>query len=320
MTKPEVFVSRVIPETGMKILEEHCRVTVNEADEPLTKAELIQKLQGKDGALVMLSDQIDRELIAACPQLKAVSNLAVGYNNIDVEAARKAGITATNVPEVLTEATADLTWALLMAVGRRIVEADEYLRAGKFSSWGPKLLLGRDIYGKTLGIIGFGDIGKAVGKRAKGFDMEVLYNKRQPLSLTKEQELGVSYRELEDLLIESDYISINAPLNEGTYHLIGTEELSLMKESAYLINTGRGPIIDEKALVEALKAGEIAGAGLDVFENEPDVEPGLLDMDNVVLTPHIGSASREARYELAEIAAADLIAALTDGEVKNPVT
>lgn len=320
MAKPEVFVSRVIPETGMKILEKHCRVTVNEADEPLTKAELIQKLQGKDGALVMLSDQIDRELIEACPQLKAVSNLAVGYNNIDVEAARNAGIIATNVPEVLTEATADHTWALLLAVGRRIVEADEYLRAGKFSSWGPKLLLGRDIYGKTLGIIGFGDIGKAVGKRAKGFDMEVLYNKRQPLSLTKEQELGVSHRELEDLLTESDYISINAPLNEGTYHLIGIEELSLMKETAYLINTGRGPIIDEKALVEALKAGEIAGAGLDVFENEPEVEPALLEMDNVVLTPHIGSASREARYELAEIAASDLVAALTDGEVKNPVT
>ncbi len=304
----------------MTILEESCDVTVNEKDEQLLKAELIKNLQDKDGALVMLSDKIDRELIESCPNLKAVSNLAVGYNNIDVEAAKEADIIATNVSEVLTEATAELTWALLMAIARRIVEADKFLRAGKFNSWGPKLLMGNDIYGKNLGIIGFGDIGQAVARKAAGFDMEIAYNKRNKLSIATEKRLGVKYKNLPQLLAESDFITINAPLNSETYHMIGTEELEIMKETAYIINTGRGPIIDEKALVEALKEGVIAGAALDVFENEPEVEPGLLELDNVVLTPHIGSASREARYELAEKAASDLVAALTGGEVENPVT
>ena len=320
MSKPEVYVSRVIPETGLNILEEKCDVTVNEEDKQLSKYELIDNLKGKDGALVMLSDEIDRELIEACPDLKAVSNLAVGYNNIDVQAAKEAGIIATNVPGVLTEATAELTWALLMAVARRVVEADKFLRAGKFKSWGPKLLMGNDIYGKKLGIIGFGDIGQAVARKAAGFNMEIFYNKRNRLSIPAEKRLGVEYKKLPQLLAESDYITVNAPLNSDTYHLIGTEELQIMKETAYIINTGRGPIIDEKALVKALRENVIAGAGLDVFENEPDVEPGLLELDNVVLTPHIGSASKEARYELAEKAASDLVAALTGGEVENPVT
>ncbi|MFW5790070.1 MAG: 2-hydroxyacid dehydrogenase [Bacillota bacterium] len=320
LNKPKVYVSRIIPETGMNILKENCEVTVNQKDEQLSKRELIENLKDKDGALVMLSDEIDRELIEVCPDLKAVSNLAVGYNNIDVEAAREAGIIATNVPEVLTEATAELTWALLMAVARRVVEADKFLRAGKFDGWGPQLLMGNDIYGKKLGIIGFGDIGQAVARKAAGFDMEIAYNKRTRLSMTTEKRLGVEYKNIPQLLAESDYITINAPLNSESYHLIGTEELQIMKETAYIINTGRGPIIDEKALVEALKEGVIAGAALDVFENEPDVEPGLLELDNVVLTPHIGSASKEARYELAEKAASDLVAALTGGEVKNPVT
>jgi len=320
LSKPEVYVSRVIPETGLNILEEKCDVTVNEEDKQLSKSELIDNLKGKDGALVMLSDEIDRELIEACPDLKAVSNLAVGYNNIDVQAAKEAGIIATNVPGVLTEATAELTWALLMAVARRVVEADKFLRAGKFKSWGPKLLMGNDIYGKKLGIIGFGDIGQAVARKAAGFNMEIFYNKRNRLSIPAEKRLGVEYKKLPQLLAESDYITVNAPLNSDTYHLIGTEELQIMKETAYIINTGRGPIIDEKALVKALRENVIAGAGLDVFENEPDVEPGLLELDNVVLTPHIGSASKEARYELAEKAASDLVAALTGGEVENPVT
>ena len=320
MSKPKVYVSRVIPETGMNILEDSCDVTVNEKDEQLSKDELIENLKDKDGALVMLSDEIDRELIEACPNLKVVSNLAVGYNNIDVDAVKEAGIIATNVPGVLTEATAELTWALLMAVARRVIEADKFLRAGKFKSWGPKLLMGNDIYGKKLGIIGFGDIGQAVARRAAGFDMEIAYNKRNRLSIAIEKRLGVEYKKLPRLLAESDYITINAPLNSDTYHMISTEELQIMKETAYIINTGRGPIIDEKALVKALKEGVIAGAALDVFENEPEVEPGLLELDNVVLTPHIGSASKEARYELAEKAASDLVAALTGGEVENPVT
>ncbi len=320
MSKPKVYVSRVIPKTGMNILEDSCDVTVNEKDEQLSKDKLIENLKDKDGALVMLSDKIDRELIEACPNLKAVSNLAVGYNNIDVEAAKEAGIIATNVPEVLTEATAELTWALLMAVARRVVEADKFLRAGKFDDWGPMLLMGNDIYGKKLGIIGFGDIGQAVARKAAGFDMEIAYNKRNKLSIATEKRLGVEYKNIPQLLAESDYITINAPLNSETYHMIGTEELQIMKETAYIINTGRGPIIDEKALVEALKNGVIAGAALDVFENEPEVESGLLELDNVILTPHIGSASKEARYELAEKAASDLVAALTGGEVENPVT
>lgn len=320
MSKPKVYVSRVIPKTGMNILEDSCDVTVNEKDEQLSKDKLIENLKDKDGALVMLSDEIDRELIEVCPNLKAVSNLAVGYNNIDVEAAKEAGIIATNVPEVLTEATAELTWALLMAVARRVVEADKFLRAGKFDDWGPMLLMGNDIYGKKLGIIGFGDIGQAVARKAAGFDMEIAYNKRNKLSIATEKRLGVEYKNIPQLLAESDYITINAPLNSETYHMIGTEELQIMKETAYIINTGRGPIIDEKALVEALKNGVIAGAALDVFENEPEVESGLLELDNVILTPHIGSASKEARYELAEKAASDLVAALTGGEVENPVT
>ena len=320
MSKPKVYVSRVIPKTGMNILEDSCDVTVNEKDEQLSKDKLIENLKDKDGALVMLSDEIDRELIEACPNLKAVSNLAVGYNNIDVEAAKEAGIIATNVPEVLTEATAELTWALLMAVARRVVEADKFLRSGKFDDWRPMLLMGNDIYGKKLGIIGFGDIGQAVARKAAGFDMEIAYNKRNKLSIATEKRLGVEYKNIPQLLAESDYITINAPLNSETYHMIGTEELQIMKETAYIINTGRGPIIDEKALVEALKNGVIAGAALDVFENEPEVESGLLELDNVILTPHIGSASKEARYELAEKAASDLVAALTGGEVENPVT
>lgn len=320
LKRPKVYVSRIIPKTGMNILEENCDVTVNEKDEQLSKPELIDNLKDKDGALVMLSDKIDRELIEACPDLKAVSNLAVGYNNIDVEAAKEAGIIATNVPEVLTEATAELTWALLMAVARRVVEADKFLRAGKFKGWGPQLLMGNDIYGKKLGIIGFGDIGQAVARKAAGFDMEVFYNKRNRLSIATEKKLGVEYKDIPKLLAESDYITINAPLNPESYHLISTEELQIMKETAYIINTGRGPIIDEKAMVEALKEGIIAGAALDVFENEPEIEPGLLELDNVVLTPHIGSASREARYELAEKAASDLVAALKGGKVENPVT
>lgn len=302
----------MIPDDGMQLLYERCEVTVNPHDRVLTRDELLEGVRGADALLCLLTDTIDDELMAANPQLKVISNYAVGFNNIDIKAATKRGIPVCNTPGVLTDATADLAWTLLMSTARRVVEGDAFVRQGKFKGWGPMLLLGADITGKTLGIVGMGRIGQAVAKRAKGFDMTILYHDVAPVPQA-EEAFGAKYVELDELLKESDFVTLHAPLLPSTHHLIGEQQLQLMKKTAILVNTARGPLIDEKALVKALQNRVIAGAGLDVFEEEPQLAPGLAELDNVVLLPHLGSATVETRSKMAVLAAKNLLAVL-DGE------
>ncbi|HHT11424.1 MAG: D-glycerate dehydrogenase [Atribacterota bacterium] len=311
MTKPRIFVTRRIPQEGLEILKRCCQVEVSDYDGVIPRSLLLEKVKDTDGLLVLLTDMIDKKVIvAAGKKLRVISNYAVGYNNIDVVEATKRGIMVTNTPGVLTETTADLAWALLMCIGRRIVEGDKLVRAGKFRGWEPMLLLGTDIHESTLGLIGFGRIGQAMARRAKGFNLKVIYYDREPVPPIIEKELGASYVSFDELLRKSDFISVHVPLTEETFHLIGQEEFSMMKKESYLINTARGPIIDEKALVKALKGGVIRGAALDVFENEPAIEQELMNMDNVVIVPHIGSASYRTRTKMAIMAAKNLISAL----------
>ncbi len=315
MARKKVFVTRTIPQEGLKMLYDHFDVQVSDYDGVIPKQMLIEKVKGVDGLLCLLTDTVDREVMdAAGPQLKVIANYAVGYNNIDIEEATKRGIMVTNTPGVLTETTADLAWALMMAISRRIVEGDKFVRAGKFRGWEPMLLLGTDLHGATLGIIGFGRIGQAVAKRALGFDMKVLYYSRSRISEQIEKELKATYVDLNTLLRESDFVTLHLPLTKQTYHLIKEEQLRMMKKESYLINTARGPVVDEKALVKALKNNWIRGAALDVFENEPQIEPELLKMDNVVLTPHLGSASYRTRTRMSVMAAENIIKALM-GEI-----
>lgn len=308
--RPKVFVTRRIPEPGLDMLREKCDIEVNPEDRVLTRAEIIEGIKGKDGLLCLLTDTIDGEIMDVNPKLKVISNYAVGFNNIDIPAATKRGIPVTNTPGVLTDTTADFAWALLMATARRVVEGDKFTRAGKYKGWGPMLLLGCDVYGKTLGIVGLGRIGQAVAKRARGFDMRVVYFDEYRLAEEKEKELGVEYLPFEEVLKVADFISIHVPLMESTHHLFGAPQFEQMKRNAIFINTSRGPVVDEKALVEALKSGKIAGAGLDVYEEEPLLAPGLADLDNVVLAPHIASATVETRTKMATMAATNLLAAL----------
>jgi len=318
--KYQVFLTRKIPQAALDLLPEEVELEANEEDRVLTKEEIIKGVKGKDGLLCLLTDQIDEEVIeAAGPQLKIIANYAVGYNNIDVKAATKRKIPVTNTPGVLTETTADLAFALMMAIGRRIVESDKYTREGKFKGWGPLLQLGSDIHGKTLGIIGCGRIGAAVARRAaKGFNMKVKYydNKRRE---ELEQELGIEFSPMEEILRTADYLTLHVPLTAETKHLIGKEELQKMKKTAYLINTSRGAVIKEKELLEALKTKEIAGAALDVYENEPEITKGLEKLDNVILTAHIGSATRETRTKMGEIAIKNLIQGLKGEKPENCV-
>jgi len=286
-------------------------VEVSEYDGVIPRSLLLKRVKDTDGLLVLLTDKIDKEVISAAgKRLRVISNYAVGYNNIDIGEATKKGIMVTNTPGVLTETTADLAWALLMSIARRIVEGDKFVRAGKFRGWEPMLLLGTDIYEATLGLIGFGRIGQAMARRAKGFNLKVLYYDKNPVSPIIEKELGVSRTGFDEILRKSDFISIHVPLNEETFHLIGQKELSIMKKESYLINTARGPIVDEKALVKALKDGVIRGAALDVFENEPEIEQELMSLDNIVMVPHIGSASYQTRTKMAIIAAKNILSAL----------
>ncbi|WGS64957.1 2-hydroxyacid dehydrogenase [Marinitoga aeolica] len=305
-----------IPEIAEKILlNEGFDVWVNREDRTLTHEEIIKLAKNNDALITLLSDKIDEEVIKAGKgKLKVISNYAVGYNNIDVDAAKEAGIYVTNTPGVLSDATADLAWALLFAVARKIVESDKFVREGKFVGWRPKLFLGYDIKGKTLGIIGMGRIGKEMAKRAKGFEMNVLYYKRNKLSEIEEKELGVKYATLEELIKNSDYISLHTPLTDETYHLLDEKEFSMMKPNTIIINTARGPVINEKVLIKYLKEGKIAGAGLDVYEEEPKVPQELIELDNVVLTPHTGSATYETRDNMAKMVAENVISALK-GEV-----
>lgn len=314
MGKWKVFVTRRIPEVGLKKLERETDMEVWEEETPPPREVLKEKIRDCDGILALLTDKMDGEVMDCAPKLRIISNYAVGYDNIDVEEATRRGIMVTNTPGVLTETTADLAFALILATARRIVEADKYTRSGQWKTWGPMLLLGQDVYGATLGIIGLGRIGSAVARRAKGFDMKVIYYdaKRNEKA---EEELGVEYRDLHTLLQEADIVTIHTPLTKETHHMIGEKELSLMKPTAILVNTARGPIVDQKALYKVLKERRIFGAGLDVYEKEPiDKDDPLLELDNVVLLPHIGSASVATRGKMAIMAVENLLAGLR-GEV-----
>lgn len=308
--KPKVFVTRKLPEKALEMIRAECDMEINPHDRVLTKEELISGISDKDGMLCLLTDEIDKEVIDSGRNLRIIANYAVGYNNIDVSAATKRKIPVTNTPGVLTDTTADMAWALIFAIARRVVEADKFTREGMYKGWGPMMFLGGDIYRKTLGIVGLGRIGKSVVRRAKGFDMRVLYFDAFRADEKVEKELGIKYVSLEELLKESDFVSIHVPLLPSTRHLIGEKELLMMKKTAYLINNSRGPVIDEETLVKALRDKEIAGAALDVFENEPELSPGLADLENVVLTPHISSASIETRTKMAVMAAENLLAGL----------
>jgi glyoxylate reductase len=319
MNRPKVYVTRRIPEPAIELLRQHCEVEINPDDRVLGKSELVEKVRGRDAVLCLLTDTIDDEVFeAAGSQCKLFANYAVGFNNVDVQAATRRGIIVTNTPGVLDNATADLAWTLLFSVARRIVEADGYLRSGKFKGWGPMLLLGRDITGKTLGIIGTGRIGTNFAKKASGFDMKILYNDVKR-NINFEEETGGVLVDKETLLREADFISLHVPLLPSTTHLIGEKEFKLMKKTAILINTSRGPVVDEKALVKALIEGEIWGAGLDVFENEPELEPGLEELDNVVIVPHIASATIEARTNMGMIAVRNVINVLAGKEPETCV-
>ena len=324
-----VYITRQIPEEGINLLKNHCQtVEVNPHDRSLSYEELLKQVKGRDAILTMLSDKIDAHLIneATYPCLKhtgtslrIIANYAVGYDNVDVKAATAKGIVVTNTPGVLTDSTADMAWALLLSITRRIVEGDRYTRAGKFVGWEPMLLLGGDLMEKTLGIIGAGRIGTAMAVRSKGWNMKVLYTTQSTRNAVLEETLGAKKVDLETLLKESDFISIHTPITEKTRHMIGAKEISMMKRTAYLINTARGTVIDEESLVNALKNKQIAGAGLDVYEEEPKLKPGLADLDNVVLAPHLGSATIETRTKMAIMAAENIIAVLNKQKPKNCV-
>jgi glyoxylate reductase len=307
--KPKIFLTRPIPPASMELLKEEVELTYNPDDRVLSRAELIAGMAGQDGLLCTLMDGIDGELLNTNPNLKIVANYAVGYNNIDVAAATARKIPVSNTPGVLTASTADMAWALMFAIGRRVVEGDQLVRSRQWQGWGPMQLLGQDITGATLGLIGLGRIGKAMVQRAKGFDMKVIYWNRTRLSEAEETAMGITYASREDVLAQADFVSLHVALNAETTHLIGAAELALMKSTAYLINTTRGPVVDEKALVESLKTGSIGGAGLDVFEKEPMLEPELYDLPNVVIPPHLGSATIGTRTKMGNIAAENCFAA-----------
>jgi glyoxylate reductase len=294
-------------------------VDLNTEARELSKAELKERIRDKDAIISLLVNPMDQEIMDSAPQLKVIANYAVGYNNIDIQEATRRGILVTNTPDVLTGATADMTWALLLGVARRIPECDVFMREGRYTGWYPTLLLGASVSEKTLGIIGMGRIGQAVAARAVGFNMPVLYHNRNRLEPELEQKLNLTYVTLKELFEQSDFVSIHCPYSTETHHLIGEAELKLMKKTAYLINTSRGPLVDENALVAALRDNVIAGAGLDVFEQEPEMHPGLAEMSNVVLAPHVGSATVETRVAMAELAVNNVIAVLFGEKPLTPV-
>jgi glyoxylate reductase len=312
-----VLVTREIPEAGLRPLEDFDVTILSER--PSERGELLEAAQGIDGVLSTLTEKIDAEFMnAAGENLKVVANMAVGYDNVDVATANERGIVVTNTPDVLDETTADTAFMLMLAAARRLGEGERIVRSGRWEAWGPKMLLGPDVWGKKLGIVGFGRIGQALARRARGFDMEVLYSARSRRE-EAEGELDARYLELDELLGECDFLSLHTPLTEETTHLIGAGELGRMKPEAVLVNTSRGPVVDEAALAEALAEGRIFAAGLDVYENEPEVHPRLLELENVVLAPHIGSASLETRDKMAALAGEDLRAVLRSEQPKNPV-
>jgi len=312
LSKSKVLLTRSLPEEGMKLLNQHFDMEVNPLDKVMSGDRIAESIKDKEGLVCLLTDDIDSNIIQEAAALKIIANYAVGYNNIDLRTANERRIAVTNTPDVLTESTADLTMGLVISVARRIVEGDKFVRAGRFRGWAPELLLGSDVHAKRLGIIGMGRIGKAVAKRAYGFNMDILYHDTERLPKEVENMIGARYRELRQLLRESDFVSVHTPLTQDTRYLISADTLALMKETAYLINVARGAIVDESALVAALRNGAIAGCALDVYENEPTVTSELMKMSNVVLVPHIGSASRETRTKMALMVVDNLVAVLIE--------
>jgi glyoxylate reductase len=313
----KVLVTREIPSAGLLALEPFDVRVLHER--PPERGELIDAVRGVSGILSTATEKVDGEVMdAASEALRVIANMAVGYDNVDVEAAAERGVVVTNTPGVLDETTADVAFLLLLAAARRLGEGERLLRAGRWKWWGPKQLMGRDIWGKRLGILGLGRIGQAVARRAKGFGMDVLYYNRSRKE-EAEQELGARYMDLDELLETADFVSVHTPLTDETYHLIGPKELGRMKPTAILVNTSRGPVVDEGALAEALAGGRIFAAGLDVYEEEPVVHPKLLELENVVLAPHIGSASIETRDKMAALAAENIVAVLSGQEPKTPI-
>jgi glyoxylate reductase len=308
---PAVLVTRGVPEPVREHLAGRCRLEVWEGEGVMPRGELLERVAGKAGMMAMLTDRVDDELLErAGPGLRVVANFAVGFDNLDLEACTARGVLATNTPDVVTEATADLAWALLLAAARRVAEGDRFLRGQTPWIWGPEFFHGFEVHGKTLGVIGLGRIGQAVTRRAAGFGMPVLYTARRRLDPEREAALGVAWRELDQLLAEADFVSIHTGLSPATHHLLGAERLARMKPTAVVVNTARGPIVDEAALAEALRAGRLGAAGLDVFEREPEVHPALLELDNVTIVPHLGTATRETRVAMGMMAADNLLAAL----------
>ena len=312
-----VLVANVLPAEALALIPRDIAVDYHDSLDALPRSELMARIRGKDGLICHILSTVDDELLAAAPTLKVVANVAVGYNNIDVAAARRRGVVVTNTPDVLTETTADFAWALLMAAARRVPEADRFVRSGQWDRWLWDLLWGADIHGKTLGVIGFGRIGRAVARRALGFNMRVLYQDAVQADAAVERDLRASRVDLETLLRESDFVSLHTPFLPETRHLMNARTLRLMKRSAILVNAARGPVVEEAALVRALREGWIAAAGLDVFEEEPKVHPGLLSLTNAVMAPHIASASLDTRIAMATLAVRNCLAVL-DG--KPPIT
>jgi len=315
----EIFISNVLPVQARDGIPREFAVEYNDSEEPLPKSELIRRLQGKQGLICHIISTVDDEVLGACAGLKVVANVAVGFNNIDVAAARRRGVVVTNTPDVLTETTADFAWTLLMASARRVVEADRYARSGQWKSWKWELLWGADVHGKTLGVVGFGRIGRAVARRALGFGMRVLYHDTVRVSEGVERELNATAVDLETLLRESDFVSLHTVLSSETRHLVNERTLRLMKKTAILVNASRGPVVDEAALVRALTEGWVRGAGLDVFEEEPTIHSGLLTLPNVTLAPHIASASHDTRIAMASLAVRNCLAVLDGNPPLTPV-
>jgi glyoxylate reductase len=309
--KKRILVTGRLPQEIMTSLSEKYEAEINREDEPFNRQKLLDGIKDKDGLLSMITDVVDEDMLNRANSLKMIAQFGVGYNNIDVTAATKRGIPVSNTPGVLTDATAELAFALILAISRRLVEGDRMTREGRFRCWAPMLFLGREVTGKTLGIIGMGKIGKAVAQRATCFKMPILYHSRNRISISEEKELMAKYVDMKALLSQSDFISLHVPLSDETRHLVGSQELSLMKPTSYLINTSRGPVVDEKALLQALRRKKIGGAGLDVYENEPALTPGLAELDNVILLPHVGSGTLETRFRMAAMAVANLNAGLS---------
>jgi len=315
--KPKVLVTREVFDETLDYLGQHCEVESNQQDVSLDPETLAQRLKDKDGVACCLTDRIDDPLLARCPRLKVVANIAVGYNNIDLAACTARGVMVTNTPGVLDDSTADLAFTLMLATARRLTEAEAYVRAGCWQGWHLKQLLGVDVHHATLGIIGMGRIGQVIAKRALGFEMRVIYHNRTRLAPAIEQRLNATWVTRDELLAQADFVVLQMPYSPQTHHLIGEAELKKMKPGAILINSTRGGVVDDAALIRALKSGTIRAAGLDVFEGEPKLNPGFLELKNVVLAPHVGSSTQATRRAMAMTAAQNAVAALTGGTPPN---